>query len=65
MVDRIFAGAPESEPDRWRQTIPLGRFAQPDEIAASIAFLTSPDAAYVNGQAYVIDGGATAGYFDV
>ena len=43
------------------QKIPLGRHAQPEEIAALFAFLASDDAAYLTGQVYVIDGGETAG----
>jgi NAD(P)-dependent dehydrogenase (short-subunit alcohol dehydrogenase family) len=41
------------------RTIPLGRFAEPSEIAAVIAFLLSDDAAYVTGATIVVDGGAT------
>jgi meso-butanediol dehydrogenase/(S,S)-butanediol dehydrogenase/diacetyl reductase len=41
--------------------IPLGRHAEPAEIAALFAFLASDDAAYLTGQVYVIDGGETAG----
>jgi NAD(P)-dependent dehydrogenase (short-subunit alcohol dehydrogenase family) len=43
------------------QKIPLGRHAQPEEIAALFAFLASDDAAYINGQVYVVDGAETAG----
>jgi NAD(P)-dependent dehydrogenase (short-subunit alcohol dehydrogenase family) len=43
------------------QKIPLGRHAQPEEVAALFAFLASEDAAYLTGQVYVIDGGETAG----
>jgi meso-butanediol dehydrogenase / (S,S)-butanediol dehydrogenase / diacetyl reductase len=41
--------------------IPLGRHAQPGEIAALFAFLASDDAAYMTGQVYTIDGAETAG----
>lgn len=40
--------------------IPLRRLAEPTEIAATIAFLLSEDAAYVTGATLVVDGGATA-----
>jgi NAD(P)-dependent dehydrogenase (short-subunit alcohol dehydrogenase family) len=46
---------------RYRETIPLGRFGTPPDVAGVIAFLASPDAAYVTGQVVVIDGGQTLG----
>ncbi len=40
-----------------RKTVPAGRFAQPHEIAAAIAFLCSPAAGYINGVSLAVDGG--------
>ena len=37
--------------------IPLKRFAQPEEVAGTFAFLASDDAAYITGQIICVDGG--------
>ena len=39
------------------QMTPLGRLLEPDEVAAAVAFLASPEAAAINGQTIVLDGG--------
>lgn len=41
--------------------IPLGRFGQPEEIAAMVVWLSSPRAAYVTGQTVNVDGGIARG----
>jgi 3-oxoacyl-[acyl-carrier protein] reductase len=41
--------------------VPMGRFAQPAEIASAIAFLTSEQAAFITGQTVFVDGGASLG----
>jgi NAD(P)-dependent dehydrogenase (short-subunit alcohol dehydrogenase family) len=46
-------------PDHFREGHPIGRYAEPDEIAAAVAFLLSDDSSFVLGTAFMVDGGYT------
>lgn len=52
------AAVPEEVRKGWLDLIPLRRFAGPEEIAATTAFLLSDDASYVSGQTIGVDGGS-------
>ena len=43
--------------ERMRAEIPMGRFADPREVAAAVVFLASPDAGYITGVSLPVDGG--------
>jgi len=59
-VDNIVARTdrtPEEARAEIEKLTPLGRLLEPDEVAAAVLFLASPEAGSINGQAIVLDGG--------
>jgi NAD(P)-dependent dehydrogenase (short-subunit alcohol dehydrogenase family) len=60
IVDRT--GRSEQEAQRaLAEASPLGRLMEPDEVAAAVFYLASPEAAAVNGQTLILDGGGIQG----
>ncbi len=53
-------GFDQAVQEKFDERIPLGRAAQPDEVASVMAFLASDDASFINGACIPIDGGVTA-----
>ncbi|GAA4447953.1 3-oxoacyl-ACP reductase [Phytohabitans houttuyneae] len=61
MLMELFAKDPKRAARRLVH-VPMGRFAQPEEIAAAVAFLASDDASFVTASQFVVDGGITGAY---
>ena len=56
------AGLPEARKAAIMATVPLGRYGSADEVAATVAFLAGPDAAYITGAIIPVDGGLGMGH---
>ncbi|MDO5700394.1 MAG: beta-ketoacyl-ACP reductase [Bowdeniella nasicola] len=56
------AELPDTVVARYRERIPAGRFAQPEEIADAVSYLASEGSGYVNGVVLNVDGGLGMGH---
>ena len=61
LLKELFASDPEKAQRRLVH-VPMGRFAEPEELAAAVAFLASDDASFVNAATFTVDGGISAAY---
>jgi NAD(P)-dependent dehydrogenase (short-subunit alcohol dehydrogenase family) len=61
LLQELFAKDPERAARRLVH-IPVGRFAEPEEIASAVLFLASDDSTFVNASTFLVDGGIHAAY---
>ncbi len=61
LLEELFASDAERAQRRLVH-VPMGRFAQPEEIAAAVAFLASDDASFITASTFLVDGGISGAY---
>ncbi len=61
LLRELFAKDPERAARRLVH-IPMGRFAEPEEIAAAVAFLASDDSSFLTASEFLVDGGISGAY---
>jgi len=61
LLQELFAKDPERAARRLVH-VPIGRFAEPEEMAAAVAFLASDDSSFVTASTFLIDGGISGAY---
>lgn len=61
LLKELFAKDPEKAARRLVH-VPLGRFAEPEELAAAVAFLASDDSSFMTASTFLVDGGISGAY---
>jgi NAD(P)-dependent dehydrogenase (short-subunit alcohol dehydrogenase family) len=61
LLQELFAKDPERAARRLVH-VPMGRFAEPEEIASAAAFLASDDASFITASSFIVDGGIHGAY---
>lgn len=65
MAEKLISGLSETQVEALRKSVPLGRFAAPEDVADVVAHLSSDEARHANALEYRLDGGKTAGHYKI
>ena len=59
-LEKGFSGDdPEAAKKQFEQSIPMGRYGKPEEVARLVLFLSSDESGFINGGTFTVDGGMT------
>jgi NAD(P)-dependent dehydrogenase (short-subunit alcohol dehydrogenase family) len=61
LLQELFASDPERAARRLVH-IPVGRFAEPEEMASAVLFLASDESSFITASQFMVDGGITGAY---
>jgi NAD(P)-dependent dehydrogenase (short-subunit alcohol dehydrogenase family) len=61
LLEELFAKDPERA-NRRLVHVPMGRFGEPEEIAAAVTFLASDDSSFITASTFLVDGGISGAY---
>ncbi|MFC5928990.1 3-oxoacyl-ACP reductase [Cryobacterium melibiosiphilum] len=61
LLQELFAKDPQAAARRLVH-VPMGRFAEPEEVAAAVAFLASDDSSFITASTFLVDGGISSAY---